>query len=157
MLKENLNCFKPYMQSTTVTVLDKEGEKKETVLVELKNPCSTIDMIAENRGIKDPAFSVQVDGGNSKVITCVNIFETSSQPRSLTNVEKIKPFKEGGCRRTIMTTAIDDVHESRETLELALTPILPIVRRKSAILSGDNKAQQSIYGSFNLLIVKYLI
>ena len=128
----------------------------KTVLVELKDPVSTIDMIAEGRGVKEAAYSVQIDGGNSKVISTINIFETSPQPQSLAKGEKKrKEFKEGGCRRSIIATAIDDAPESRETLELALNPILPIVRRKSALLTGDNKAQQAIYG--NILLVKYFM
>ena len=76
-LKDNLNCYKRFMKSSKVIVKDKEGNDMSTCLVETKDPVQTVTMIAASRHIEKPAYCVQVDGGNHKVISTVNIIETS--------------------------------------------------------------------------------
>ena len=105
--------------SSSVQVFDKEGILKKTALIHVKDPCETADMIARKRGILEPAYTLQIDGGNSKVISCLNIFETK-QPKPVTNREK-KEYQEAGNRRAILMTAMDDICETRETL-LPLVP-----------------------------------
>lgn len=152
-LKDNLNCYKRFMKSSKVVVKDKEGNDKSTCLVETIDPVKTLKSIAESRHIEKPAFCVQVDGGNNKVISTVNIIETSENKKSQKDGLKPDKMKEGGCRRSLILTAIDEVHESRETLKKCLEPVLPVVRRKDAYLSGDHKAMADIYGKLSLEVV----
>ena len=154
-LKDNLNCYKRFMKSSKVVVNDKEGNDKSTCLVETIDPVKTLKSIAESRHIEKPAFCVQVDGGNNKVISTVNIIETSGSDnkKSQKTGLKLDKMKEGGCRRSLILTAIDEVHESRETLKKCLEPVLPVVRRDDAYLSGDHKAMADIYGKLSLEVV----
>ena len=145
-LSQNLNTYKKFMRSSKVIVKDKEGNDKSTCLVETIDPINTLSQIAKSRNIERPAFVVQVDGGNHKVISTVNICETSEKKTSETDGFKKDEKKEGGCRRSLILTAMDEVHESRETLTKVLEPVLPLVRRDDAFLTGDHKAMADIYG-----------
>ena len=101
-------------------------------------------MIADNRGVSEPHYSLSVDAGGEKLVLCLQVYDQEAVEDEADGGQDI--FKESGSRRTVVISAIDKCEENRENIEAVLEPAAALLARDDIDLNADMKGMAEIHG-----------
>ena len=148
ILRQNLNSFLPWMESSIVTVKDvtEDSGSKQTVMANVRDISKTAAMIANKRNVTNPHFSINIDGGGEKLIVTLQVYDNDNDD------ETQDSYSDGGERRSVIVSGIDHCPESRETIEQVLKPVQELLARDDIDLNGDLSALADFAGqSINIV------
>ena len=124
-------------------VTNRKGDKLTTATVLLKNLHHFITTLVQEKGIRRPKVVIGGDGGNSKLIFTLQVFdEEDLEARDYCG------YSLGGVRRSILIAGVDHCKEYRDNLDMILDKLKIWKVEHPLQVIGDGKLKPMLAGVY---------
>ena len=124
-------------------VTNRKGDKLTTASVLLKNLNHFITSLVREKGIRSPKVVIGGDGGNSKLIFTLQVFDEEDL-----EAKDYCGYSLGGVRRSILIAGVDHCKEYRENLDMILEQLKIWKVEHPLQLIGDGKLKPMLAGVY---------